>query len=291
MKPYIFIAFLLALAFPYTASAAFPAVDVTLSSTKLQQADTLLVVVKNEPAAISGRVGFVPMRFFRDTSGKDWIAMVGMPHNKFPGTYKVSITFPGRAVFQKNITVAKRKYPITKLTITPELAQKGYTAKKIVQTVENEENVSINKVMRIIQPASFITKPFIYPLSETVITGNYGSIRAAKNYQIQHLGVDLKAAVGTPVHAVNDGNVVFVRSLPDYGNTVIVDHGLGVYSLYLHLNSFNVEEAQYVKQWQVIGFSGQTGYAIGPHLHFSIKLRGSSVDPLKFIEASRALAW
>jgi len=289
MKHIVFAVFLLIgiLGFAHISAAVLPSPEIIISSASFQQADTLKVVVKNEPGEITGKLGTVKARFFRNETGQDWVAFIGMPHNKLPGTYKLTVMVPGKALFQKSIKVAKRKYPVTNLVITPDLSKKGYTVKSIVQTVINEENKAINKVLSTINPSTYVIKPFIYPLSEIAITGGYGDIRVAKNYKIQHLGIDLKAPLDTPVLAVNDGVVVFTKNMPDYGNTLIIDHGLGVYSLYLHLSQFNVAANQAVKQGDVVALSGATGYATGPHLHFSIKMRGSSIDPLKFIEATQ----
>jgi murein DD-endopeptidase MepM/ murein hydrolase activator NlpD len=98
------------------------------------------------------------------------------------------------------------------------------------------------------------------------------------------LGVDLEAKEGDPVFSINDGVVRFSKELPNYGKTIIIDHGLGIFSLYLHLKEFKVSEGEKVKKGEIIALSGNTGYSISPHLHFSVKINGKSVDPLRFID-------
>ncbi|MDD5569488.1 MAG: M23 family metallopeptidase [Candidatus Pacebacteria bacterium] len=262
--------------------------DAFVSSERLSQGDTLLIVVKNEPNQISGNLGLVPLIFFRDETGKDWIAITGITLSKTPGMYNLFINVPGKSVFNKNIIILKKDFPITQLLVTQKLVQIGYTAKNVVNNVINNENKILLKVLNVITPISYINKSFIYPVTEIKDVGAFGNIRKSNTYEIRHLGVDLKAPVNTLVYAANDGKVVLVESMWDYGNTVIVDHGLGVYSLYLHLGYFNVKEGQIVKQGDLIGLSGNTGYSITPHLHFSISMRGASLDPLKFIEATQA---
>lgn len=286
---YSFLAiFLLVFAFRATSAlAALPVLDVYVSSSKVMQADTILVAVKNAPEMPTGRIGAVKLRFYQE--GNNWVAVPGIAVNKVSGFYALSVSVPGYKTFTKSIVVFKRKFPVTVLAVTPELKQKGYTAKKIISTIKNEENVLLNKVLQEISTVPYSTKPFIYPLAENMIMGNYGDIRKSGTLKIQHLGVDLKAPLGTNVLAVNDGKVVFEKSLPDYGNTLVVDHGLGVYSLYLHLSQFNVAEGDMVAQGQTIALSGATGYVTGPHLHFSIKMRGASIDPLKFIETTKTV--
>lgn len=80
------------------------------------------------------------------------------------------------------------------------------------------------------------------------------------------------------------GQFFFSQETKMYGKTLIIDHGFGIFSFYSHLNELKVSNGEKVNQGEAIGLSGKTGYALAPHLHFSIKLNGSSVDPLRFIE-------
>jgi murein DD-endopeptidase MepM/ murein hydrolase activator NlpD len=93
-----------------------------------------------------------------------------------------------------------------------------------------------------------------------------------------HLGFDLAKTVNAPVAAANDGTVIHASDLGIYGNCVILDHGMGVQSLYGHLSSFQVQEGEQVHKGQVIGLSGQTGMAGGDHLHFSMLVNGRFVN-------------
>jgi murein DD-endopeptidase MepM/ murein hydrolase activator NlpD len=142
----------------------------------------------------------------------------------------------------------------------------------------------LNKVLKVFTPVAYFSKPFIYPLLKIEYVGGYGNIRKGGGMAVQHLGVDLKAEENTPVYAVNNGIVAFEKDLNTYGKTLIINHGLGIYSLYLHLNEFKAKEGEWVEQGNIIGLSGNTGYSIAPHLHFSIKADKLSIDPLKFIE-------
>lgn len=263
-----------------------PIPEVIISSDTFLQGDTLLIIVKNEPKIITGKLGNINLRFFRNQNNQDWIAITGMPVNKIPGDYKLSINVPGKAIFEKNISVSKKEFPITSLIVTTQLANKGYNTKTIVNNVA-KENLALSKVLNVITKKSYINKPFIYPLKEIEDVGAFGNIRKSGNSQLQHLGVDLKAEPDTPIYAINDGQVVFLKKLTNYGNTLVVDHGLGVFSIYLHLDSFNVVKGEFVKQGYILGLSGNTGYSIAPHLHFSIKVRGATLDPLNFIKTTQ----
>jgi murein DD-endopeptidase MepM/ murein hydrolase activator NlpD len=95
-----------------------------------------------------------------------------------------------------------------------------------------------------------------------------------------HSGVDLKAATGTPIQAANSGRVVLAEELFFTGNTVIIDHGLGLYTYYAHCSKLQVEVGEEVKKGQVIGEVGSTGRVTGPHLHWACRLNGARVNPL-----------
>jgi murein DD-endopeptidase MepM/ murein hydrolase activator NlpD len=97
-----------------------------------------------------------------------------------------------------------------------------------------------------------------------------------------HLGYDLASLKNAPVEAAQDGVVVFADYLGIYGNTVVLDHGLGVFSLYGHLSSIGVQQGQPVHAGDALGQTGETGLAGGDHLHFSIMLRGVHVDPVEW---------
>lgn len=135
-----------------------------------------------------------------------------------------------------------------------------------------------------VSPSQLWTKPFIYPL-QSEVTSPFGTARmyngVLKRY---HTGTDFRAKTPTPVVATNDGNVVLVQSRYFAGNTVIIDHGKGLYSCYYHLSEFHVREGEKVLRGEVIGLSGQSGRVTGPHLHFSVVLHDVKVDPLNLID-------
>jgi murein DD-endopeptidase MepM/ murein hydrolase activator NlpD len=100
-----------------------------------------------------------------------------------------------------------------------------------------------------------------------------------------HLGFDLASFAGTPIVAANRGTVLYADELGIYGNCVIVDHGLGVQSLYAHLSSIDVKPGQTVEKEQQLGRSGMTGLAGGDHLHFTMLLNGKMVNPVEWWDA------
>ena len=128
------------------------------------------------------------------------------------------------------------------------------------------------------------SKAFVAPLKTLVVTDPYGYNRNTVGYSILHKGTDFRAATGTEVFAMNAGVVKVSRLFTVYGNTIIIDHGNGIMTLYMHLSKLNVREGDRVKTGQLIGLSGKTGYAEAAHLHVSIKVGGISIDPVKFLK-------
>ena len=100
-----------------------------------------------------------------------------------------------------------------------------------------------------------------------------------------HTGLDLAAGTGTPVYAPTPGVVVYAREFYYSGNTVILDHGQGLYSTMAHLSAIDVTEGQRVAQAELLGKVGATGRVTGPHLHWAVRLHGARVDPLSLVEA------
>ena len=119
------------------------------------------------------------------------------------------------------------------------------------------------------------------PIEEAVSRGD----AETRSESATHSGADLRAATGTPVHATNRGRVVLSKDLFFTGNTVIVDHGLGIYSLYAHLSRMDVKRGVVVKSNQIVGLAGATGRVTGPHLHWAIRMQGARVDPFSLVKA------
>ncbi len=122
------------------------------------------------------------------------------------------------------------------------------------------------------------------PVKNPIITDTYGYSRQTGAYSIAHKGTDFRAVEGTPVYAMNDGIVRLKKEFRDYGNTLVVDHGGGLQTLYLHLSKFVVNEGEWVSKGKLIAYSGSTGYTEGAHLHISVKIGTYSIDPMKFLE-------
>jgi murein DD-endopeptidase MepM/ murein hydrolase activator NlpD len=98
-----------------------------------------------------------------------------------------------------------------------------------------------------------------------------------------HKGMDFHAAVGTPVRAANSGVIVLARLLYYEGDCVVIDHGLGLYTISMHLSRIDVKEGQHVGAGERLGLSGATGRVTGPHLHWAVRWQDAYLDPAKLL--------
>ncbi len=122
------------------------------------------------------------------------------------------------------------------------------------------------------------------PPIDAAITSGFGMRRHPIFGGVRmHTGVDMPAAYGTHIHAAQDGVVAFAGWKRGYGNTVIVDHGNGLATLYAHCSSIEVRNGERVNRGQVIAKVGSTGYSTGPHVHFEVRVHGEPVDPENYI--------
>lgn len=201
--------------------------------------------------------------------------------NKKPGTYKIIVRFRDGTALEKEVAVGKRDKVEAPLGIPEKLGGNTPQAQtKLVSTL-SEENQSLLNLRT--GTHAFWKEPFRFPVANPIVTDPYGYSRKTGAYSIAHKGTDFRAKEGTAVLAMNRGVVRLVRTYRNYGKTIVVDHGLGLMTFYMHLSKINVKEGQLVLPGQVIGLAGKTGYAEEPHLHLTVRLNDISIDPMKFL--------
>ncbi|HEY8497968.1 MAG TPA: M23 family metallopeptidase [Limnochordales bacterium] len=236
------------------------------------------------------RFGFYP-------AGPDRaVALVALAYHLRPGTYTLTVQGPGGERAERAVKVHPRAYPLQRLTVPPSKEalvrpQDPATARRLQQ-----EQAAVDAARARSSPRPLWEGAFVWPLEGPLrITSEFGLIREINGRITErHSGLDLAAPAGTPVRAANAGQVVLARALLATGNTVIVDHGWGLFTSYLHLRTMVVHEGQTVRKGQLLGEVGATGFATGPHLHWAAWLPGGFVDPRLLLEAARwppALSW
>jgi len=157
---------------------------------------------------------------------------------------------------------------------------------KVNNDLRRENEAKIRKVCEESAKEMLWSEPF-HQLSNSQVEANFADERSYiyKGETVDrayHLGYDLAVTRNYPIEAANSGVVVFADNLGIYGNTVIIDHGLGLCTLYSHMSSISVKEGDKVKRKQIIGKTGETGLATGDHLHYATLIHGVPVLPLEW---------
>jgi murein DD-endopeptidase MepM/ murein hydrolase activator NlpD len=227
--------------------------------------------------------------FTLDATSKTWYALAGVSLETAPGTYTLELagetkagSAPSRKIsFSRKFAVARAKYPKIEVKLSVE---SKFTEPSPDQQKQIEEGVQIKKdYLSRVTPEREWSGQFASP-ADAGISDVFGSQRVFNGKtQSPHLGLDFRVPTGTPVAAMNDGTVLLARPLYFEGNFVVLDHGQGLLTLYLHLSEFKVKEGDRVKRGQVVGLSGGTGRATGPHLHVAVRWQGTYLDPARLI--------
>lgn len=141
-----------------------------------------------------------------------------------------------------------------------------------------EETVEVAAVAQIVKRGTKSKPTYMYPVTNWYVTSSYGT-----RWGRLHAGIDVGIPTGTTVRASRGGRIINAGWLGGYGNCVMIDHGDGVVTVYGHLSEFSCTVGDYVNQGQQIALSGNTGRSTGPHLHFEMRVNGSSVDPAPYL--------
>ena len=206
---------------------------------------------------------------------QEWLGVVGIPLQTKPGTHKLTVSNQSPITFD----VADKNYRTQRLTIRDK--NKVDPDEESGQRIVRE--LAIQKRLKVQYSPTLPQLNFIRPVPGTD-TGRFG-LRRILNGQARspHSGMDIAAGTGTPVKTCAAGRVVYTDNFFFSGNVVYVDHGSGVISLYAHLSEMTVKPGDELQQGDIVGKVGSTGRATGPHLHWTVYLNGTAVDPALFL--------
>ncbi len=225
------------------------------------------------------------LSFFRGSPADTWQALSGVDVEVKPGSYPLAINAVlkdgSRQHIEQVIAIQQAPYQSTTLTVADKFVSPGPAA---LQRIAAESEIK-KKAFAQTAPLPLWSGPFTPPLHTAPRTDSFGTRRIFNGSLASvHRGLDYRASTGTPVAAVNDGRVVLARPLYYEGNCVIIDHGQGFLTLYMHLSRFRVAEGERVRRGQIIALSGGTGRATGPHLHLGVRWQGEHMDAAKLFQ-------
>lgn len=250
-----------------------------LAILKGKQGDIVFLTLRPDdtPVSISGTFRDRRVAFFKSGDGR-FSALVGIDMADEPETseLKAELSYPEGVrsrVFR--VAVSAQEFRVQRMTLPKD--QVDPDAKALKRIAVERENVK--RVFATFTPGRLWRQGFIAPV-EGVTTGAFGSKRILNGQpRNQHSGEDIAAPMGTPVKAANAGVVRMAEDHFFSGISVIVDHGLGLFTMYFHLDTAAVSEGQIVERGEVLGTVGKSGRASGPHLHWAAWLNGSRINP------------
>lgn len=221
--------------------------------------------------------------FYPSSRGDEWTALAGVDLETKAGRYPVkgTIEFEGAQLdsFEKSVLISAKMFPEQRIRVDEKYVTLSPEDKKRV----TEEAERVEQIWESVSLERLWQGLFLRP-AESKLTDGFGRRRVVNGRpRSPHSGVDLKASTGTPIRAANSGRVVLAAPLFFSGNTVIIDHGLGLYTYYGHCSRIKVKDGEAVEKAQLIAEVGATGRVTGPHLHWACRLNGARVNPLALL--------
>jgi murein DD-endopeptidase MepM/ murein hydrolase activator NlpD len=293
----------LALACLATGTALFPAgatakkagactagTELRLSAPESSQGSLLLIEVKSAKplAEVRGDWSEHEVLFWQPRAvGQIRRALIGVDLEKAAGKYELKVTGQTASGEKMScsamVAVKAGRFATEKLHVGKQFVEPSPEQIKRA----NEERQQLREIFERVTPERLWDGPFRVPLDGVSIGGNFGKRRILNgNPGSPHSGVDFPAPTGTPVHATQEGRVVLAEELFFSGNTVVLDHGLGIYTLYGHLSEIGVKAGDELAAGDVLGKVGATGRVTGPHLHWGLTVERARVNPLQLVKLS-----
>jgi murein DD-endopeptidase MepM/ murein hydrolase activator NlpD len=266
---------------PAQPAAPAPASLVSFKPETLQQGGMAVVYLNTE--ASTAVLSFGGKQYAMAKDGARWWAIVGVAATASAGDAAAVVTYtaPGGASQQASarIPIVAKQWPVENITLTPGAAS------LLAPDIINAEIAQRNGIYAQYSPQRLWTGPFVRP-NAAELSDVYGVFRSyngapATDY---HKGTDFAGFTGSPVVAAAAGRVAYAGELKVRGGSVIIDHGMGVFTAYHHFSRIDVAQGQMVAAGQGIGAVGETGLVTGPHLHWEVIVRGVEVDGLLWLQ-------
>lgn len=254
--------------------------EIILSASEVQRGSYMLVRINNyegEEIKYTDFLGY-ERSFFEYDGG--WLSLIPVKTAAKAGDYVLTISIDGES-FNRDIKVTDREFEEQYLTVSPSTLEE--TLESDFARAEFSEKAEPMK--KVFTPQKLWNGEFVLPLeAQYKVSTSFGTYRTFSNGSTEwHNAVDMATKGGTPVYATNSGNIIFAQYLQLTGNTVIIDHGMGVLSWHYHMRSISVSEGDFVEKGMKIGEVGTTGLSTGNHLHFGMTVGGIFTDPMKIV--------
>jgi Peptidase family M23 len=272
---------------PALCSDSAAGVSMALTPTQLENGSPCLITVtlQDEASTVTGRWQGQSVVFFSNSDHRTWFALAGVDVEVTPGTYPLTMDATLKdgthRTLHQDVGVAEAPYEKVPLSVPDKFVEPDAAALK---------KIAADKIVKDKAFANSASKPqwtgnFLPPLHRAPQSDSFGNQRIFNGKLASvHRGLDYRAKPSTPVAAINAGRVVLAQPLYYEGGCVVIDHGLGLMSVYMHLSKIQVAVGRKVRRGQIIALSGATGRATGPHLHLGVRWEGSYLDPAKLFQ-------
>jgi murein DD-endopeptidase MepM/ murein hydrolase activator NlpD len=225
-----------------------------------------------------------PLAFSFDLKDKTWYALGGVALKTKPGIYTLKLTGTSRQAaeiaLEKRIPVRAGKYRKIAIQVARKFTEPSAEQLHKIAEDKSTKQAAFGKS----DPEREWSGNFAAPV-EAAISDTFGTQRTFNGHvQSTHQGLDFAAGTGTPVEAVNAGTILLAGPLYFEGNCVVIDHGQGLQTIYMHLSEIAVKQGDRVERGQKLGLVGGTGRATGPHLHLAVRWRGEYLDPATLLK-------
>jgi len=262
--------------------------NLELAYRALEPGEVIMVSLEDSPSVKEVTLQFLGKEYFlkKDDIDVESFIFLGLDLDTKPGLHMMKILIIQKGgtweYIQKEIPVTAKEFAVRKLWVDEKFVTPPLWARERIK-IEAE----ILSYIYSIQTLRWLGEgEFILPTSDDIVP-NFGEKRIFNNIpRSSHSGVDISSPYGTAVKASNSGKVVLAKELYFAGKTVIIDHGLGLFTLYCHFSSLGVKRGEMVKKGTIIGVVGATGRVTGPHLHWGVKLLGTRIDPFSLLSLS-----
>ena len=229
-----------------------------------------------------------PFSAYPGASADTWHALVGIDLSARPGRAVIDVEARladgSPLAASLPLKVEAKTFATRRLKVAPEFV----TPPPAEQARIERERLLLNRILSAISPRHLWDDGFGRPVDGEVIS-LFGARSVFNNEaRAPHRGIDFRGATGTPVRAPARGVVVLAEPLYFSGSTVILDHGLGVFSMLAHLSRIDVRPGSLVVRGDVVGAIGATGRVTGPHLHWTLRIGAAAVDPLSVLAIAGA---
>ena len=259
--------------------------EVEFVSSSYEPGQIVLARLKNASGVKKVSIRFLDKTYDLEPAGEggEPFSFIGLDLGLEPGGHVFDITILRKdgqtEQLEKEFSFPAREFPVKKLWVKG----KYVTPPPQVQARVQWEAELLESIYSILTTQWLGDGRFILP-HEGEMAPNFGERRIYNNVpRSTHAGVDIRAPFGSPVRAANSGKVVLARELYFSGKTVIIDHGLGLFTYYCHFSRVKVKRGAMVKKGDIVGLVGSTGRSTGPHLHWGVKIQDSRVDPLALL--------